>query len=219
MEVPLTTEQIQEILSIPIKKNDLVGEGCMGKAYKIEYNSVPMVLKIQAYNEEFLNEVWKHQALSTNPKIRPHIPMFYGSYEDATEGKGYILMEYLEGKTLRNIYDSETLSAENCQIVFDTLEHILEIFHEEGYVYYDLAPCNVFIEKDGASIKAVKLIDFGATRFLGNNNNNTHANASANTFKFQYMKEKGSQHCMPSGGKSRKQRKRRSKTKRRYSQY
>lgn len=73
----------------------------------------------------------------------------------------YIIMEYLEGKTLKEIL------LERGQFTFsealDTLVPILEALskiHETGVIHRDISPDNIFICNSGK----VKLIDFGAAR-------------------------------------------------------
>ncbi len=93
-------------------------------------------------------------------------------------GTAYIIMEYIEGQTLKeyisvNEPDCETLEPsgsvstrklsieESLQIV-QALLHTLKLIHGEGIIHRDLSPDNIMILKDGN----IKLIDFGAARFF-----------------------------------------------------
>ncbi len=73
----------------------------------------------------------------------------------------YMVMEYLEGETLaqRLVREKTIPEDEAVEIiiqVLDALEHI----HTQNILHRDVAPDNIFLQKDGK----VKLIDFGASR-------------------------------------------------------
>lgn len=107
-------------------------------------------------------------------KTVPGIVKFYNCFEE--NKTAYIIMEYLEGQTLKEILqdnheeDGTQLNGSNtykvlpykeARHIMDCLLDALEEVHNEGIIHRDIAPDNVFITKDGQ----VKLIDFGASRF------------------------------------------------------
>ena len=78
-------------------------------------------------------------------------------------GTAYIVMEYLEGKTLK-----ELLKERGGKIPYDeAVKYILPVLksldavHQTGIIHRDIAPDNIFLTNDGK----VKLIDFGASRY------------------------------------------------------
>ena len=78
-------------------------------------------------------------------------------------GTAYIVMEYLEGKTLK-----ELLKERGGRIPYDeAVRYILPILksldavHQTGIIHRDIAPDNIFLTNNGK----VKLIDFGASRY------------------------------------------------------
>ncbi|MDR3304681.1 MAG: InlB B-repeat-containing protein [Clostridiales Family XIII bacterium] len=77
-------------------------------------------------------------------------------------GTGYIVMEYLEGKTVKEtlaangVFEYEAAKA----IVLRILNTLKEV-HKAGIVHRDIAPDNIFILPGGD----VRLIDFGASRY------------------------------------------------------
>ena len=79
-------------------------------------------------------------------------------------GTAYIVMEYLEGKTLK-----ELLKERGGKIPYrEAISYLtpvlksLDIVHQAGIIHRDIAPDNIFITYDGK----VKLIDFGASRYF-----------------------------------------------------
>ncbi len=73
----------------------------------------------------------------------------------------YIIMEYLEGKTLKEILESKGkfTFTEALSIMAPILRALSEV-HEENIIHRDVSPDNIFICNDST----VKLIDFGAAR-------------------------------------------------------
>ncbi len=74
----------------------------------------------------------------------------------------YLVMEYLDGETLKSKLDRETsLSVEDALGIIIPVLDALEEVHKHGLIHRDVAPDNIFLCKNGA----VKLIDFGAARY------------------------------------------------------
>lgn len=79
-------------------------------------------------------------------------------------GTAYIVMEYVEGRTLAACAAERTMSAEDLLRRFLPLIGTLEQIHQAGVIHRDISPDNVIVQPDGS----LKLIDFGAARhFLG----------------------------------------------------
>ena len=84
-------------------------------------------------------------------------------YDCITEnGTAYIIMEYLEGETLRDKLKREKRIGEKeaLKLMMPVLKSLV-VVHEAGIIHRDISPDNIFITKDGR----VKLIDFGAARY------------------------------------------------------
>lgn len=73
----------------------------------------------------------------------------------------YMVMEYLEGKTLKEYMDDNNTIDESMQlhIAFSILE-VLKTIHSKGIIHRDISPDNIFI----CSNFNIKLIDFGAAK-------------------------------------------------------
>ena len=77
-------------------------------------------------------------------------------------GTCYIVMEYLEGETLKErLKRVGKISAEEAvQIMLPVLD-ALTVVHAKGIIHRDISPDNIFLTNDGK----VKLLDFGAARY------------------------------------------------------
>lgn len=77
---------------------------------------------------------------------------------DDYKGKPYIIMEYVESKSLKDLLITRgTFSPlEACDIVYQLADALMHA-HEHGVVHRDIKPQNVMMQYDGG----VKLLDFG----------------------------------------------------------
>lgn len=77
---------------------------------------------------------------------------------DEYKGKPYIVMEYVESKSLKDLLLTRgTFSAlEACDIIYQLADALMHA-HEHGVVHRDIKPQNVMMQYDGG----VKLLDFG----------------------------------------------------------
>lgn len=77
----------------------------------------------------------------------------------------YIVMELIEGKTLRDILDSsldKRLPSKQVEEITDQLVSALSAIHKRNICHLDISPDNIMIDPDGRAV----LIDFGAAKQL-----------------------------------------------------
>ncbi|MCX7995762.1 MAG: UvrD-helicase domain-containing protein [candidate division WOR-3 bacterium] len=90
----------------------------------------------------------------------PNIVRFYNI--DLIESKFVLVMEYIKGKTLRDVIKEGGIEiSEFLNIAQQTLEGI-NYAHNIGVLHRDLKPENILITEDGI----IKITDFGLARFL-----------------------------------------------------
>jgi serine/threonine-protein kinase len=89
----------------------------------------------------------------------PNILKFYEP--DAKQSRPYIVMEFLEGKTLAQVLNEvKPFPIDDALHVAARIADALSHMHEKGVVHRDLKPQNIMILKDGA----LRIMDFGIAR-------------------------------------------------------
>ncbi len=78
----------------------------------------------------------------------------------------YIIMEYLEGETIRSRIEHEgVFTPDEAAKLMKPVMKALSAVHAEGIIHRDIAPDNIYILSDGR----VKILDFGAARYASTN--------------------------------------------------
>lgn len=111
------------------------------------------------------------------------VPGVVRIFDSFTENKtAYIIMEYLEGETLKERLEREGhLSVDDSLAIIMPILTALKEVHKIGIIHRDIAPDNIFLTKDGE----VKLLDFGAARYA----TTTHSKSLSVIIKQGYAPE------------------------------
>ncbi len=89
------------------------------------------------------------------------------------EGRDYIVLEFCEGVTLRELINkNQKLDVDTCIDMTVQVLTALEHAHEKGIVHKDIKPHNILIQKDGL----VKVYDFGIAESIHNPNDPNDTN-------------------------------------------
>jgi serine/threonine-protein kinase len=110
------------------------------------------------FRERFLREAQAAAGLS-----HPAIITIYDADEDPDRNTPYIAMEYVPGKSLKEILEREgTFRIERVVAMAGVLAEALQLAHEAGIVHRDIKPANLVVrESDGTT----KIADFGVAKF------------------------------------------------------
>ena len=91
----------------------------------------------------------------------PHIVALFDVGED--NSRPYLVMEYLEGETLRKIIAAEgPFHPDDIAVVIEHIGEALDYAHKRGVVHRDIKPENVLVDRNGV----VKVVDFGIAKVL-----------------------------------------------------
>ncbi|MGE5793807.1 MAG: serine/threonine-protein kinase [Bacteroidota bacterium] len=144
----------------------LVGEGGMGRVYKALDPAIGRTVAIKTLNvdlepeqlEDFKQRFFR-EARTAGRLQHPNVVTIYDVGEQ--DGLAYITMEFVEGRTLREILDAEApLKVDTaCRIASDVAGG-LAAAHRQNVVHRDVKPSNIMVGSSGT----VKLMDFGIAR-------------------------------------------------------
>ena len=148
----------------PYYKNiEKVGKGAFGIVYKaFELNSGRNVAikQISINKNKDRNELFKEIDLLKNIH-HTNIVEYYNYYKD--EDNIYIVMEYLNGGTLKNYINEnkENITENDARIIIKQLLHALSYLHYTCDICHrDIKPENVMLNEKN-NISLIKLVDFG----------------------------------------------------------
>lgn len=148
-----------------------IGTGGFGQVYlarDLELLSKPVVIKL--LREESLTNDWvqtkfRHEIEALTRIDHPGVVgvLATGSMPD---GNPFIVMEYVEGVSLRSIMEEfpDGLEFERATEIVHQIGYALNAAHEKGVVHRDLKPENIMVRNLGGEEEQVKLIDFGIAK-------------------------------------------------------
>ena len=107
-----------------------------------------------AFRERFTDEAKRAAAVT-----HPNIVTVYDEGQDGSDA--FIVMEYVRGKTLRDIIATRgALPAAEASVLVSQVAAALDATHRAGLVHCDVKPANIIVTDDGVA----KLTDFGIAR-------------------------------------------------------
>lgn len=141
-----------------------IGEGGMAVVYKAEHNTLGNILAVKILNEDLLkNQNIRHRFLSEakNMAKMSHPNIIKVSDLIDHENKVAIVMEFIEGETLKDYLDKRgKLTEAEIKSMFLQMLDALEYVHLLNLVHRDIKPSNFMITKGGV----LKLLDFGIAK-------------------------------------------------------
>jgi tetratricopeptide (TPR) repeat protein len=145
---------------------DKLGEGPQSEVYRAIDGSLgrTVALKILRPHVEFdpsAKERFEREAKHTSNLAHPNIATIFDYGQD--RGTSFIVMEFLEGRTLDRILKERPLGYEEGLRIALQVTAALGLVHSRGLIHRDLKPANIMVQPDGA----VKLLDFGICRSTG----------------------------------------------------
>lgn len=159
---------------------DLIGKGGMGRVYLAEdvakggmlvaVKILMMSLGNQQISQRFAREIFIGAQLGRKSKNIVRV-LSYGVTEDKTP---FYVMEYLQGKNLKNIIKIQPLTPVKFLDICSQICLGLQCAHQgislKGEIYpivhRDIKPENIFITEDAKQGEIVRILDFGIAKFL-----------------------------------------------------
>jgi len=145
-----------------------IGAGGMGEVYRARDKTLGRDVAVKVLRPELAADSdrlkrFEQEARSASALNHPNIVHIYVIGEKA--GTRYIAMEYVEGRTLRELLKEAPLPTEKIKGIASQVAAGLVKAHAAGIVHRDLKPENVMVTDDGY----VKILDFGLVKLVGEN--------------------------------------------------
>ena len=146
-----------------------IGEGGMANVYLakdiiLDRNVAVKVLRGDLADDEKFVRRFQREALSASKLNHPNIVEMYDVGED--NGRYYIVMEYVQGKTLKSLVKKRgALTLPEVIDIMTQLSSAIMCAHDSYIIHRDIKPQNVMILDDGR----VKIMDFGIAMALNSN--------------------------------------------------
>ncbi|MFJ5828067.1 Stk1 family PASTA domain-containing Ser/Thr kinase [Streptomyces sp. NPDC093089] len=149
----------------------VLGRGGMAEVYlaqdtRLGRTVAVKTLRVDLARDPSFQARFRREAQSAASLNHPAIVAVYDTGEDYVDGVSipYIVMEYVDGSTLRELLHSgrKLLPERTLEMTVGILQ-ALEYSHRAGIVHRDIKPANVMLTRTGQ----VKVMDFGIARAMG----------------------------------------------------
>jgi len=147
-----------------------LGGGGMGTVYRATHLLIdrPVALKVLSQRfvgDETAQQRFRREARAAGRMQHPNA-VSVTDFGTTADGYLYIVMELLEGHTLRDVLMREgPLDVARAVSIMLQTSAAVAAAHDAGLIHRDLKPGNIFIAQRADTVAVVKVLDFGAAKF------------------------------------------------------
>ena len=150
--------------------DERLGGGGMGTVYRATHLLIDRPVAIKVLSQRFVGDSTAKQRFRREARAagRMHHPnaVSVTDFGATADGYLYIVMELLEGETLRDLLAREApLDVARAVSIMLQTSAAVGAAHDAGLIHRDLKPANIFIEQRANTPSVVKVLDFGVAKF------------------------------------------------------
>lgn len=171
--IRLLTSEVNGLLEEPdfagYKLLKIIGRGGAGVVFlaedtKLEREIAIKVLPYTLTEDDALIRRFRQEARAASAISHPNVAHIYDFGKD--KGRFFLAMEYVDGKTLREIFKNEKLTVAQSLEIAIQIAKALEAAHKKGIVHRDIKPENVILSSED---NTVRVLDFGLAKYVKSN--------------------------------------------------
>ena len=146
-----------------------LGIGGMGTVYRARHLLIDRPVAIKVLNQRFVEDEaartrFRREARAAG-RLQHANAVTVTDFGESTDGYVYLVMELLEGRTLRDVLAKEApFDAARAVSLMMQISAAVAAAHEAGIIHRDLKPANIFIVQHAEVPAVVKVLDFGIAK-------------------------------------------------------
>ena len=146
-----------------------IGGGGMGHVFRAWDARLHREIAIKFLHDEYampgMRERFLREARAASALNHPNICTVFDIGEQ--DGDPYLVMELLQGQTLKDRLDHARMSVEDMLCVGKEVAEALEAAHAKGVIHRDIKPANIFLVPKPSGGTQAKVLDFGLAKIEG----------------------------------------------------
>lgn len=162
---------IDRVFDAKYRLDERLGGGGMGTVYRATHLLIERPVAVKVLSQRFVGDEtaqqrFRREARAAGRMQHPNAVMV-NDFGATNDGYLYIVMELLEGLTLRDLMAREgPLDSARAVSFMLQASSAVGAAHDAKLIHRDLKPANIFIEQRANMPAVIKVLDFGVAKFI-----------------------------------------------------